>query len=136
MIDVDMTGSKRKKILYIEDDPNHQFTMELLLGEQYDVVAASDGKGGIETAVAVQPEMVIVDIMLHNSDIDGYEIIRNIRSLAQFVDIPIIAITGHTGEAEKARCFQEGCTGFFTKPLDVDRFASDISNFINPGTSD
>lgn len=119
------------KILYIEDDPNHQFTMQLLLGNQYQLVSAYNGKDGLEKARAIQPNLIIVDIMLHKSEINGYKIIKSIKSIPELKQTPVIAITGHTGEAERAKCYEEGCDGFFTKPINVDSFADKISMFMN-----
>lgn len=120
----------KKKILYIEDDPNHQFAMELLLAGKYQLISVSDGKDGIKTALEIMPDLIIVDILLHKSSIDGHTIIQSVRAYPRLVGVPIIAITGHTGEIEKTKCFEEGCDGFFSKPLNVDTFSGEISRFI------
>jgi CheY-like chemotaxis protein len=48
---------------------------------------------------------------------DGYTASRYIRSMPNGKNVPIIALTGHTGENEKLKCIQAGCSGFIQKPI-------------------
>lgn len=81
------------KVVIIEDDPIIRKIYENKLRAEGNTVAvAVDGRSGIELVKAINPQLVLVDLML--PDISGVEVIKTLRSDANFADIPIIAYSG------------------------------------------
>ncbi|MDD5040297.1 MAG: response regulator [Patescibacteria group bacterium] len=94
------------KVLLVEDD---QFLRDLLTTklekENFDVVAAIDGPGGIEKITKEQPDVVLLDIILPG--IDGFEILKRVRTNVRMdvAKIPIILLSnlGQEADVEKGR---------------------------------
>jgi two-component system, cell cycle response regulator DivK len=107
-------------VLYIEDNPdNMQLVERALKARGYEVVKATTGLQGIETAEQSNPDLILLDINL--PDIDGYEVARRLRgsSIPQMLNVPIIAVTANAlkGDAEKA--LEAGCDFYMSKPINV-----------------
>ena len=80
------------RILVIDDDQSVRTTIEIILtGEGFEVVLADDGRGGVGVLAASAFDAVIVDVFMPR--MDGFEVIREIRSLQP--SVPILAISGH-----------------------------------------
>jgi DNA-binding response OmpR family regulator len=104
------------KALIIEDDRG---IMELIsLGFQLrwpgaDIVSAELGEKGVEMVETESPDIVILDINL--PDIDGFEVLRQIRL---FSDVPIIIVTGRAiEEMDKVKGLELGADDYLTKPF-------------------
>ena len=99
-------NDKEARVLIVEDD---QFLRDLLTTklekENFDVVSAIDGPGGIEKIISEKADVVLLDIIL--PEIDGFEILKRIRSNAQIeiASVPIILLSnlGQEADVEKGR---------------------------------
>ena len=83
-----------KKILLVDDD--HELVesiKQLLESEHYEVYTAFDGKSGIETAKAVQPDLMLLDVMMAHST-EGFDISREIPKIPELADVPVLMLTG------------------------------------------
>src|SRR5208282_5265991 len=58
---------------------------------KYNVFTANSGKSGIEKAVKLKPDLIILDLMMYESD--GFEVVQALKSNSTTVDIPILALT-------------------------------------------
>jgi len=67
------------RLLFIDDDPQAQQTLKMVLEEEFEVISAFTRAEGIERVRRDDPDVVLLDINL--SDIDGLEVLENIRSL-------------------------------------------------------
>jgi signal transduction histidine kinase len=121
--------SNRAKVLYIEDDAASQRLVKRLLGSYgYTVSVAADGLQGVSLAREVVPDIILMDINLPH--IDGRSVTTRLRSIANFADIPIVALTANNSPGNRELALAAGCTGFLTKPIDVDQFPEQIEAFL------
>ncbi len=117
------------KILYVEDDPGSQtLVSRVLMAEGYQVLLADSGLEGIRKASSERPDMILMDINI--SDLDGYEVTTKLRSVKALKNIPIVALTANVLKGDKERALIAGCTGYISKPIDVDAFPEQIKNFL------
>jgi signal transduction histidine kinase/CheY-like chemotaxis protein len=108
--------SPPRHILIVEDGADHRESLqELLEAQGHRVDTAIDGEGGVERALAVRPEVALVDIGLPR--LDGYEVARRIRG-ALGSKIFLIALTGYGQPDDRARAAAAGFDVHITKPLD------------------
>ena len=105
-----------KRILVIEDEPAIVLGLQDALGfEGYQVKAANDGLTGLELADAWNPECILLDLML--PDTNGYAVCESIRK--RDPSVPIIILTAKAQEADKIRGLDAGADDYLTKPFSV-----------------
>jgi PAS domain S-box-containing protein len=115
-----------KKILIIEDDPtSFEFLSEVLQPTQCSIQHANNGIDAIKWFQEVSFDLVLLDIQL--PEMDGYQIANTIRKYNQ--DIPIIAQTAHAMSDDKQKCFNAGCNGYLSKPVQFEHLLETINAF-------
>ena len=118
------------RVLYIEDDvDSRRLVSRVLTTHGYEVVLAADGLEGVTLAKDSCPQLVLMDINLPN--LDGRVVTTRLRSLSDLEDIPIVALTANTSSDNRELALAAGCTGFLTKPIDVDLFPTQVDSFLN-----
>lgn len=104
-----------KKILIVEDEPALQETLSYnLKRDGYEVIVEGDGAMALETAQEMQPDLILMDIMLPN--LDGLEITRILR---QTMNIPIIMLTARDAEIDRVLGLEIGADDYLTKPFSM-----------------
>ena len=114
-----------KRILTIDDSKTMRDMLMLTLAEAgFDVLQAVDGQDGLDVLVNERVDVVITDINMPR--MDGYEVIRQLRSKPEHKDIPILVLTTES-EADKRNIAREaGATGWMVKPFDPDRLIETV----------
>ncbi|MBI5430325.1 MAG: response regulator [Nitrosomonadales bacterium] len=108
-----------KRLLLVDDDARNLFALtKVLRSRGYFIEVAPDGARALEKLAGARFEAVLTDIMM--PDMDGYELIRQIRALG-YTDIPIIAITAKAMQGDDVLCMEAGATAYMAKPVDTDR---------------
>jgi CheY-like chemotaxis protein len=72
-----------------------------------------------------------MDIMM--PEMDGYETMRAIRQIAEFRNLPIIAVTAKAMKGDRAKCIEAGATDYITKPVDLDQLFSVLRVWLGRG---
>ncbi|MCP4539646.1 MAG: hybrid sensor histidine kinase/response regulator [Chloroflexi bacterium] len=120
---------QKVKILYVEDDPSSEILVRRVLeSEGFHVVTSSDGLSAIEIAKSELPDMILMDINI--SGLDGYEVTTRLRTVEDLQEIPIVAVTAATMQGDRERALIAGCTGYISKPIDVDLFPEQVRSFL------
>ena len=100
-------------ILVIDDEIISRRTIEALLESEYTLVFAEDGKQGLERAYAMVPDLVLLDVMMKG--MNGFEVCRRLRT--DFVDLPIVIVTGWDDPIARNRCLELGASEIVSKPF-------------------
>lgn len=109
-------SDRSKKILIVEDEPSLVFTLkDTLEAENYDVIVVTDGANAVETVKEVEPDLMILDLMLPN--VSGYDICEEIRDLKYA--FPVIMLTARDQEIDKVTGLNIGADDYITKPFGV-----------------
>ena len=104
------------RILVVEDERDLALGLQANLEvEGYDVAVAHTGEEGLRLARGHAPDLVILDLML--PDTDGYDVLARLRR-AQ-LDMPVIILTARGEEVDKVRGFRTGADDYVTKPFGV-----------------
>jgi twitching motility two-component system response regulator PilH len=107
-----------KVILVIEDDPDQRRLMERTLSTAgYRILTASDGQTGVESAQALQPALIILDVMMPR--MNGYQAARALKHNPATAAIPILMVTTKQEPADQFWSSQVGADAFLAKPVDV-----------------
>jgi signal transduction histidine kinase len=122
--------SDRRTILYIEDDLGSQRLVQRVLeSNQFEVLLAEDGMQGIDIAAKQSPDLILMDINLPG--MNGRAVTTRLRALPNFSNIPIVALTAHSGPGCRERALVAGCDGFISKPIDVAAFPQQVRDYLD-----
>lgn len=100
-------------VLVVDDEPRILDIIRLTLERAgFDVFEAEDGYTALEKARQIIPDIVLLDLML--PDMDGYEVLKEIRSVS---NVPVIILTVKADEADKVRGLELGADDYITKPF-------------------
>src|SRR6202049_4480133 len=107
-----------KKIALIEDDTDlYNLVQYNLDKEGFQVVGSQTGKGALDLCRREQPDLVILDIMLPDSD--GLEICKGIRANSDLANIPVIFLTARASETDRIVGLELGANDYIVKPFFV-----------------
>jgi CheY-like chemotaxis protein len=65
-------------------------------------------------------------------ELDGYEVMRQIRKLKRFAGLPLIAVTAKAMKEDRDRCFEAGASDYLAKPLEIDELLSILRSALRP----
>ena len=103
-------------ILVVEDDsPVRNLITTTLKTNDYRYLSAQNGKTAILEASSHNPDIVLLDLGL--PDMDGVEVIQNIRSWS---NLPIIVISARSEDNDKIEALDAGADDYLTKPFSVE----------------
>ena len=120
-----------KKALIVEDHPDmlEVLTLQMeILG--FAVIAAKNGKEGVEKAIEEKPDLILMDILMPG--MDGREATHIIRSNAETHDIPILAATALFSVSDLGSCVEAGCNDYLVKPFTLNQLQRKILEYISP----
>jgi CheY-like chemotaxis protein len=132
------TKREKKKILIIDDDLDYCRSVQALLqGEGYEVHCANSGSQGLEMAISIKPDLIILDVMMENSWA-GYEISQTLKFRSGYESVrrvPIVmvsAIEEHPSErfARSGDPSMVGPDVYLTKPIEVNGFVQTIRSLL------
>ncbi|HLU25488.1 MAG TPA: response regulator [Longimicrobiales bacterium] len=110
-------STESSAILLVEDDHLLRHAFRLLLEDAgYRVLEASNAAEAIAVAHEDAPALILLDLGL--PDRPGLEVVRELKSQQATRSIPVVALTGRAGPAERRACMDAGCAHYFSKPLE------------------
>jgi DNA-binding response OmpR family regulator len=103
-------------VLVADDDADILRFVEINLRlEGFEVVTAQDGPDALAKAVAVRPDLVLLDVRMPG--IDGYTVCARIRADASLAAVRVVIVTANYGSAEVAAARRVGADDFLVKPF-------------------
>jgi two-component system KDP operon response regulator KdpE len=119
------------KILVIDDDRAQcELARLCLVREGYEVEVAYDSHSGLRQAFALQPDVVILDIML--PDMSGWEVCRRLREMS---DVPILMLTALGSPEDVVKGLKLGADGYLVKPATTGELVARINNLMRRASS-
>jgi len=104
------------KVLVVDDESSVRFLLtQMLEGEGYEVIEASDGESAIEIFKSEAPDMILIDAMM--PILDGMSTCRMLRRLDTGKNVPVLMITGLDDDSVVDMAFESGVSDFITKPF-------------------
>jgi len=118
-----------RSILAVDDSPSMRSMLSFTLKQAgYQSVEAEDGVEGLSIANSNKFDLVITDINMPN--MDGIELIKELRKLDDYKYTPILVLTTESGDDKKGQGKAAGATGWIVKPFDPDQLLNIISRVI------
>ena len=120
-----------RRVLVIDDeeDIREVARLSLELVGQYQVLTASSGRDGLDSARSHRPDAILLDVMM--PDMDGPAALAELRADPSTRDIPVLFLTAKTQHAERMRLAQLGAAGILTKPFDPLKLSADVASALH-----
>lgn len=118
---------ERFEILIAEDDPSNYKLFESILGKEYTLIHAWNGKEAVELFKEHAPNLILMDIKM--PEMDGYEATSIIRKYSR--NIPIIATTAYAFSTDEDQIMSSGFNGYIAKPIHRSALKQRIQELLN-----
>ena len=103
------------RIAVVEDNADNRLLVQAILDGRYDVAEYASGRAALAGLRDVTPDLVLLDISL--PEMDGAEVLRQIRADRRLRDLPVIALTAHAMAGDRERYLSAGFDEYLTKPI-------------------
>ena len=117
-----------KTILVVDDDKLNLNNAMKILSPAYKVIPVPSGKTALNYLSKNIPDLILLDILM--PEMDGFEVMREIRANADWTDIPVIFLTAEVGPETGEKGGARGAAGFMAKPLEKERMISGVEAVI------
>ncbi len=109
----------KPRILIVDDVNENLHALMSILRDNYAIIAATNGEKALELAVRIpSPDLVLLDIKM--PDMDGYEVLRRLKSNPATADIPVIFVTALSESTDEAKGLKLGAADYISKPVNPD----------------
>ena len=103
------------RIAVVEDNPDNRLLVRAILEDRYDLCEYESGKEALEKAPRDLPDLMLLDISL--PEMDGTEVLRQLRSEGPLSKTPIVALTAHAMVGDRERFLAAGFDDYIPKPI-------------------
>lgn len=118
-----------ERILVVDDDPTILRTLRInLRARGYDVECVGSGRDALVSVVETSPDLVVLDLGL--PDIDGVEVLRQVR---QYSQVPVVVLSARHGPDDKVEALDEGADDYVTKPFGMDELMARVRAALRRG---
>jgi len=118
-----------KKILIVDDSATIRNLVKLALKlDGYEITSAIDGQDALEKLGKINVDMLITDLNMPN--MDGRELIRNVREIPEFANLPIIVLSSLSSSKDISITMEIGADSYVTKPFDNLKLRAEIAKFL------
>jgi CheY-like chemotaxis protein len=125
--------SGRKKVLFIDDDPDYVESVKLFLEKKYEVTTAFSAEEGWEKIEEQKPDLIVLDAMMEPKD--GFTFAKELKAHQTYKDIPIVMLTGVVPEIPQTKYSPDHILryegeGFVEKSAGVEEMLSTVDRFL------
>lgn len=116
-------------VLVIDD--NHEIRSYICshLQDEFHLLEAEDGRAGMNIATEMLPDLILSDVMM--PEMDGFELVKELKSNPHTDSIPIILLTARASEKQKVEGIGTGVDDYLTKPFNADELIARVKNLIS-----
>jgi CheY-like chemotaxis protein len=119
-------------VLYIEDNAVNVLVVQELVSQrpQLQLTIALDGASGLRLALALKPDLILLDMQL--PDLDGYQVLAGLRGNPETSGITCIAVSANAMLSDMRRAREAGFAAYWTKPIDFKAFLAGLDAHFAP----
>ena len=110
-----MEAQQEGRIVWADDNADMRAYVSRILGSRFDVEPVPDGKSALDAILARKPDLVLADVMMPG--LDGFGLLRAIRSDPNLSGIPVILLSARAGEEARIEGLQAGADDYLIKPF-------------------
>jgi PAS domain S-box-containing protein len=121
-------AATRPRIVLADDNADMREYVRRLLASHYEVEAVADGEAALASARAGRPDLVLTDVMMPR--LDGFGLLRELRSDPRTASIPVIMLSARSGEEARVDGIQSGADDYLVKPFSARELQARVSAHI------
>jgi adenylate cyclase len=122
-------AAAKKKILIVDDEiDTANLIKRTLAASGFDTRTINDGEEALSLIARERPDLIILD--LYMPKMDGFAVMKKLKSDKATADIPIIVLTSHDTKSHREKSLFLGARGFMTKPFSVESLSEQISEYL------
>jgi DNA-binding NarL/FixJ family response regulator len=116
-------------ILIVDDDLGIRLSIgDYLEMGGYSVIMAENGQNALKMVSQYQPHLIITDVTM--PEMDGYELVRQVRRQPAFRLLPVIFLTARTNTGDRIKGYQLGCDAYLPKPFELNELTAVVRNLL------
>jgi DNA-binding NarL/FixJ family response regulator len=116
-------------ILIVDDDLGIRLSVsDYLEMAGYSVLTSDNGQNALAMVSQHQPHLIVTDVTM--PQMDGYELIRQVRRQPAFRLLPVIFLTARTNTDERIKGYQLGCDAYLPKPFELNELSAVVRNLL------
>lgn len=115
-------------VLIIDDNKDIQKLVGEILGSDYNIITASNGKEGVRMAARYVPDLIVCDVMM--PVMDGLECCQHIKNEVSTSHIPVLMLTACSMDEQRVQGYDSGADGYLSKPFNSSVLKSRCSSLI------
>jgi twitching motility two-component system response regulator PilH len=117
-----------RKVLCVDDSAAElDLIKKILLGANFDVVSATNGRDAIQCAKAEMPDLIFLDIIMLG--MDGFAVMRELQKDPATKDIPVVFVSSKSQKADQTWAKMQGAKGFVPKPISEQAILDEVKKF-------
>ncbi|MHB1677116.1 MAG: response regulator [Sulfuriferula sp.] len=125
-----MAERVRPTVLVVDDDEfQHKIVSKILEDENYQLLFASGGVEALSILRKIRPDLILMDIMM--PDMNGLEVMRQMKTVPRLADIPVIMITGKGEKNIVTESLKAGANNFMVKPFARDTLLGKVAKVLH-----
>jgi len=114
-----------KRVLVADDNPTgRELVREGLSGHAGSIIEATNGREALEKIRESRPDLVLLDIQM--PEMDGYEVLREIRQDPALKDLRVVALTAFAMQGDREKALAAGFDDYVTKPVNVAKLKAQL----------
>jgi CheY-like chemotaxis protein len=114
------SGTKRGRVLIVDDQRLNVQLLTDILQDQYEISVAVDGERAVELCARRPPDLVLLDVQMPG--LDGYEVCRRLKADPATREIPVVILSADAMTSRSTSLLKAGAHAYLTKPLSVTQF--------------
>jgi signal transduction histidine kinase len=124
----------RPLVLVVEDNRDMNRFMCESLAEEYRVEAAYDGKEGLQKATALEPDLILTDVMM--PEMSGDLLVRAVRARRELDTTPVIVLTAKADDQTRVQLLRAGAQDYVMKPFSLEELRARVANLVSVKRAD
>ena len=115
-------------VLVVEDNPEMNQFITATLATEYRTATATNGQEGLEQAIALQPDLILSDVMMPY--LSGDQLVQQLRTHPELDTTPVVMLTAKTDDELRVQLLRQGAQDYLMKPFSVEELKARVGNLI------
>ncbi|MDE5880259.1 MAG: helix-turn-helix domain-containing protein, partial [Muribaculaceae bacterium] len=127
-VNEDTFSDDKPTLLVIDDNRDIRALISGQMGEEYNVLTASDGMQGLKMATKYVPDVILCDVMMPG--LNGFECVKCLKEEVSTSHIPVLMLTACSLDEQRVAGYEHGADAYMSKPFNLDVLTARCRNLL------